>query len=553
LFSVGIAIASVGILGFMVFFNNKKNVTNRTFLAFSLVSIAWNIFNYSIEGGLPNSVALWALRGIMFFAVWYCFYIFQLLYVFPQEKFIFSKSYKYILIPIVSLTSLLTLTPLVFQRVSSYTPTGAIATVENGYGIYIFGVVVVALIIVALRSLIKKIVRASHEEKKSLIFVLIGTFLSFALYVVFDFIFPAFLNKPNFIQLSAVFTFPFVALTAYAIIKHHLLNIKVFATQALTFVLVITTFAQVILAKSPTAILFNSVIFLLVLSFGIFLIQSVLREVQQREQLQILDEKLEAANKQLEELSRFKSQLLSLASHQMRSPLAAIKGFGSLLIQGAYGPIPDNVKATIDKMNLSAQGLLDLINTLLDMRKVEEGKMEYQFVRTDLNAMVANVVELLRPLAGAKKLEFTFSSPGKEVFVSADPDKFKQVIQNLVDNAIKYTTAGFVHVELKEDPSAYAAGSPPAISQQGISVPPGTGHGLAIISVSDSGCGIPATLLPHLFEEFIRDERVKKQVLGTGLGLYIARKIAEAHNGTIQAESAGEEKGSGFHVRIPLL
>jgi signal transduction histidine kinase len=290
----------------------------------------------------------------------------------------------------------------------------------------------------------------------------------------------------------------------------------------------------------------------MVLIFSIFLIQSVQKEVKQREQLQILDEKLETANVQLEELNRFKSQLLSLASHQIRSPLAAIKGFGSLLIQGAYGPISDSIKATIEKMNRSTEGLLDLINTLLDMRKVEEGKMEYQFVRADLNAIIANVMETLRPLADAKKLEFSFSLPEKTVLVNADPEKFKQVIQNLVDNAIKYTATGFVHVELKISP-VDMAGSPPPTSIQGIPLPPNAGHGgHAIISVSDSGYGIPAPLLPHIFEEFIRDERVKKQVLGTGLGLYIARKIAEAHNGTIQAESTGEGKGSTFHVTIPL-
>ena len=233
--------------------------------------------------------------------------------------------------------------------------------------------------------------------------------------------------------------------------------------------------------------------------------------------------------KKLDELSHFKSELLSLASHQIRSPLAAIKGFISLIITGSYGEVSDRIKETLGKVQKSADELIGLINTLLDVRKVEEGKMEYVFARTDLNKIVTDVVDLLRSLAETKKLEFTFVSPGKEIPVNADAEKLKQVIQNLTDNAIKYTPSGFVKVELKEE------------------------GGMATVSVSDSGLGVPSDLIPYLFEEFVRDERVKKEIRGTGLGLYIARKITEAHGGKMSAESPGEGKGSTFRVVVPEI
>jgi signal transduction histidine kinase len=267
----------------------------------------------------------------------------------------------------------------------------------------------------------------------------------------------------------------------------------------------------------------------LVLIFSIFLITSVWREEEQRQELERLNGQLDDKNQQLDQLSHFKSELLSLASHQIRSPLAAIKGFVTLIIGGSYGEVSDKTKEALGKVQHSADELIGLINTLLDVRKVEEGKMEYVFARTDLNKMVGSVVDLLRPLAETKKLEFTYVSSGKEVFVNADAEKLKQVIQNLTDNSIKYTPAGFVHVELKEE------------------------NGAAIVSVADSGLGVSATLIPFLFEEFVRDARVKKEIRGTGLGLYIARKISEAHGGKISATSGGEGKGSTFSVSIPLL
>ena len=529
LFSVGIAIAGMGILGFIVFFDNRRSATNRAFLLFAIVAIIWGISNYLNSQFDTPKAALWNLRLHLFISVWYAFALFRLLLIFPKEKAELSQRYKFVLIPSVILVSVLTLTPFVFSKIVTLAPIGEVSDPDRRPGILLFAMIAVYLVFGGIFTLLKKLIRARGIEKTQFRYVFIGIITTFSLIIGFNLILPVFFHKLRFIPLGAVSTFPLAAFMAYAIFRHHLLNVKVITTEILTFVLAIVTLFEVVISKDILVLIFRSGVFALVLGFGILLIKSVLREVEQREQLQKLNEELEAAKAKLEDLSRFKTQLLSLASHQIKAPLAAIKGFVSILTDGLYGEINDKVKVTLGKIKYSADDLIDLINNLLDLRKVEEGKMEYTFQKTDLKKLVQGVVEELRPLANhGKNLEFTFTAPDGDAFVNADPQKLKQVIQNLVDNAIKYTPEGFVRVELVDEKE----------------------KGTIALSIKDSGLGIPADLLAHLFEEFIRDERVKRQIRGTGLGLFIAKKIVEAHGGQLWAESGGEDKGSAFTLRL---
>jgi len=433
------------------------------------------------------------------------------------------------LVPTAIIVALLALTPFVFSKILAFSSDGRIERVANGPGIFLFGAMVFGYIFSGPFLLIRKRARATDLERRQFSFVLIGALITFSLHIVFNFLLPAFFNNPRFVPLGGSFLLPFVALTSYAIFKHHLLNVKVVATEILAFVLAVVSLVEVVISKDLGTVVFRSGVFALVLGFGILLIRSVLKEVEQREQLQKLSEDLKAANVKLEELSHFKSQLLSLASHQVKAPLGVIKGFATILSDGLYGEVNGKIKETLGKIRFSADELISLINNLLDLRKVEEGKMEYKFARVDLLKMTQGVIEELRPLAANKGLELSFTTGLTEAFVNADEIKFRQVIQNLVDNAIKYTPSGFVKVELKAE------------------------NGEVIVSVADSGLGLPAELIPQLFEEFIRDERVKKEIRGTGLGLFIARKIVEAHSGKLSAESDGEGKGSTFYVRLKKI
>lgn len=532
LLSVGVVTAAIGILGFVVFFNNLRSITNRTFLVFSLLTVFYGVFNYLNYQASSPFLILWFLRITIFFAVWHAFYFLHFFLVFPKEHVQLSRWYKRFLIPVTLGTSILTLTPLVFSRIEQVAIKGSVSNPVRGPGIAVFGALVVFLVGYGIIILFKKTKNAVGLERAQFKFVSAGTFLTFSLLVVFNFVLPVIFNNLRFIPLAPVFIFPFIVATTYSIIRHRFLDVKVVATEILAFVLAITTLLEVIFAEGLFQLIFRISMFSLVLFFGILLIRSVIREVEQRKKLQVLTTELQVKNDKLVELDRLKSEFLSFASHQVKAPMTVVKGYASLIFDGTYGAVSEKIRETTEKIVASADRMIALVNNLLDLRRIQEGRMDYSFETVEARGLVSSVAEELRTLAEKKGLKFSFSCSIDGAKAKIDKQKFRQVIQNLVDNAIKYTEKGDVGVSLD-----YKSGDKKRV----------------VISVSDSGIGIPDDLLPHLFQQFARGSGAAKKIQGTGLGLYIAKEIMMAHNGDITAESAGEGKGSVFKVEVPVI
>lgn len=348
------------------------------------------------------------------------------------------------------------------------------------------------------------------------------------MHIIFNFISPLVFANPRFVPFDATLTFPFVAFTAYAILKHHLLGVRVIATEILTFFLAVVVLYEVIFADSLAIRVLRSGVFLLVLSFGILLIRSVRREVEQRERMERMTAELEHVNERLKELDHLKSEFLNFASHQVKLPMATVKGFATLIEDGTYGQVSDQAKEGAHRIKGAADRLISLVNNLLDLGKIESGKLDFNMQEMDIVKLLVTMVDEYQVLAQNKKLTLSFESDKSSLTIKADAEKLRQVIQNLIDNAIKYTDSGWVKVAFKDEYEKNAV----------------------LISVMDSGRGMSAELLQKLFGRFVRDEQTKREIRGTGLGLYIAKEIVKAHNGEIWAESEGVGKGSKFFVRI---
>jgi signal transduction histidine kinase len=350
-----------------------------------------------------------------------------------------------------------------------------------------------------------------------------------SLIIIFNFALPAFLDDIRFIPFGAVFLFPFIAFTAYAILKHKLFNVRVASSAVLVFALSVVTFSEVIVAHEIALVIYRSVVFLLVLVFGTILIKGVLREVKQREQLQVLTKELEAANEKLKTLDQARAEFISIASHQLRTPPATIKWYLGALQSGDYGEVSKEVKEIIQKAEVTNNSQIALIDDMLNASRIERGTMEFLFEETDIEPLAQLTVDQLVPQAMIKKLALVYHKPKQPLpKVMADKEKLRQVMNNFIDNAIKYTKEGGVSVDLFKK-----------------------GEDL-LFQVTDTGKGITPGEEGSIFEKYSRGKGSINQAQGLGLGLYVAKIIIAQHKGKIWAESAGDGKGSRFIFSIPL-
>lgn len=239
--------------------------------------------------------------------------------------------------------------------------------------------------------------------------------------------------------------------------------------------------------------------------------------------------KLQAANAELQRFDDAKSEFLSIASHQLRTPTTIIKGYVSMMREGSFGKMSKKLKDNLDKVQDTTERLLNLIENLLDISRIEAGRLEFDMQPTDLGQIAKELTEEFAAKAKAKKLKLEYFAPKDLPPVKADVQKAKEVASNLVDNAVKYTAKGEISIGLH---------------QEGTSV---------VFSVSDSGQGIKTTEIGRLFNKFSRgDDMVTMHPEGTGLGLYFARVVIENMGGRIWAESPGKGLGSKFSFSLPL-
>lgn len=506
---IGVVIAVVGILvlATVVFLRSKNSITSRSFFFFSFITIFWGISNYFLYKFTDPSISLLALRFHIFLTIWHSYAFFQLSYVFPAEKKELPLWHRYGLLPLAFFSSSLLLIPFVFEHVSNFIPVEEVVNPAKSQGIIIAGLVTLSFFTAGIVTLFRRIKDTKGDERRQVMLMFTGMSLTAGLLLLFSFILPIGFKNFDFVPYGALFIFPIIVFTAYAIYIVELFHVKDIFAGMFTFFLATVSLIELVIADTIEQIILRVAVFFLTIIIGIQLVKNTFE--------------IELANEQ-------KSELMSFATHEIRTPITVMRGYASMLLEGDKGEINARVRELLQKIMIAGNDVTTLLSEYLDKSKIELGQLEYIPTTFDVTHTVNEILAIFKIHADHKKVKLTKSiSTVKKHFIHVDQARIKEVIINIIDNSIKYTQKGSIIV---------------SVTNEG---------GNVIIKVADTGVGIGADVMPSLFKEFSRADLQKVNILGSGLGLYLAKKFTEAQGGQIWAESEGKDKGAQFYIKFP--
>lgn len=247
----------------------------------------------------------------------------------------------------------------------------------------------------------------------------------------------------------------------------------------------------------------------------------------------LLYQQIEKDNEQLKELDRLKDEFVSVASHELRTPMTAIKSYLWMALNRSEKKLDPQVQEEIEIAYGSTERLLKLVQDMLTISRIEGKRLQLQKDEFNFNEVCQQVYDILKISADERKIKFNFDIPEKPIVISGDKEKLREVLQNIIGNALKFTPiSGKIDFSIKSDEKYLN------------------------IDVTNTGSYIPSEELPKLFQKFnrlnIEDTNKAGALMGTGLGLYITKQIVEMHSGSIDVTS-DEKEGTTFHIKIPKL
>lgn len=276
-------------------------------------------------------------------------------------------------------------------------------------------------------------------------------------------------------------------------------------------------------------------------SFIFFLISY--KAIREERAILVLGEEIKGSQEKLDIMEEQKTEFISIASHQLRTPLTVIKGYASMILEGTFGTPTDRVRDAVTLLYSSSGKIVDLVDELLTVSRLEQGRTALDFTPVNFTSFIRTILEEKEKDILGRGLRLVFDAEeSKEFFVSLDEKKLGQVFRHLVDNAVEFTKApGEINVSIIADaPSKKIR-----------------------VSVSDTGMGMTTEQIKALFERF--DLKVSKEgeiiehqgspyaQKVPGIGIYVAKEIVYAHHGNFRAESGGLNRGTTFTIELPLL
>ena len=380
------------------------------------------------------------------------------------------------------------------------------------YFVFVFGAIFVRLLF--------GYFKVEKKEQKQIRLMLVGLFLYGFFATLFSFVLP-FFGEQRLADFDVPSSLFFVGFVVYAMIKHRLMNIHLVAVQILTVAILGMILVGTFTDQHSFDFSFKFLQFGLLFVLMIFFARSVLLEVNKKEEFREMAHRLEKANEELKKLDEAKSEFVSLASHQLRTPLTSIKGFLEMLQDGSFGKTNKRQIPIMQKMGLAVEHLDEITEEILNLSRVDAGTLGSTKQKVDLPLLIEELLPRYEKMAIEKGLKFLVVLPKKKIkTIEIDEYRMKFALGALIDNAIRYTQKGAIKVSLRKIKKDL--------------------HFL----VEDAGTGLSQEDKNHLFEKFYRGERQKKiYVDGVGIGLYLTKRIVELNGGKISLTNLSKGKG----------
>ncbi len=490
-------------------FNNRKNWNNRLFAATSFVAGLWTFCNY-MTGVFPTTIWLEATYAtgalVMAFGFIWILYITRERISETKAVLIASTGFLFAILSFVK--------GFLVERYDAIY-VGGVFTGRPAFGLFIYTALFCFSGFSVLYLLASTYKNSSNQiRRQQLQAVFLGALVTLSISGLTSFILPSF-SIFSFGGLDSFSFLVFLLCVGYSIVRHNFFDIKIIKTEFLIFTLMSCIILRLIFSDSVYDLVLNIAVLLIALVVSFALSRSVRQEVFQREKLN--------------EINIQKDELLSFASHQLRTPLTVISGYAGMLKAGEFGVITEKQKEIIGSMFNAVNNLSKLVGDFLNISRLEHGGLKYADEDFAFDVILQDVVDDMQLAAFNKNLVLSFeNSLEKSLILKGDEDKLRESILNIVDNAIKYTSEGRVNISLCVE------------------------GGFAIATISDTGMGISPDLHDVIFQKFKRAHDVRTTSSGSGLGLYISKKIIEAHRGRVAVSSMGVGTGSKFTIYLPV-
>lgn len=504
------------LLSFYILFQNRHSLLNRLLFSISVLFSVWTIVNLITWTNINSNLILfvWSFFGTLFGLISvFCIYF---IYVFLNKRDI-SKKIKIVFLGL--LAPIIFFTPTYFNLGGfDITDCDAFKFEKIPFESYytILGILAMVWIFVLL---VQKYRTAVPELKKQIF--LMGAGIELFIFSFFVVVFLAsYLTGIGFLPDSGLELYGMVGMVIFMIyvsilvVRFHTFNIKLLATQALVWGLVALIGSQFFFIRTPINRVLNGITFAASIILGFYLVRSVKKEIEQR--------------KQLATLLKQRESMVHLITHKVKGAFTRIKVLFAGMTDGTFGEVSPEIKRRAEQGIEFDNNGLQTVDLVLNVANIQNGLIKYDMKTLDFKNLVEEVVAEKKIPAEGKGLSIETETGDESYNVTGDAFWLKEVINNLIENSIRYTREGKIMVGLKKQ------------------------NNKILFSVKDNGIGINDEDKKHLFTEGGRGAKsVEINVDSTGYGLFTVKLIVEAHAGRVWAESGGDGKGSQFYVELP--